>query len=56
MSAGVTANLDLMPMRMDRETSDKVTDRQVSEAKKFNEAGLLGREGAARVEAARRSR
>lgn len=54
--ASVIANLELMPMRMNREKSDRVTDRQVGEAKKFFEAGLLGREGVARVEAARRSR
>ncbi|GEM_PF-484643 len=54
--ASVIANLELMPMGMNREKSDRVTDRQVSEAKKFYEAGLLGREGLARVEASRRSR
>lgn len=48
--AAVIANLELMPMRMNREKSDRVGERQVAPMRQLREAGLLG---AARVETAR---
>ncbi len=48
--ASVIANLVLMPMRMNREKSDRVGERQVALMRQLREAGLLG---AARVETAR---
>lgn len=47
--ATVIANLELMPMRMNREKSDCVGERQVNAAKKLHEAGLLGNDGLERV-------
>ena len=49
----VIANLELMPLSVNRRKSDKIGDRQVSTAKEFHAAGLLSDEGFARVMAAK---
>lgn len=41
----VIANLELMPLRMNQKKSATIGDRQRDMAKKFQEAGLLSREG-----------
>ena len=43
------ANLELMPMRMNRAKSDSIGERQVDMAKKFHAAGLLSDAGLAAV-------
>jgi hypothetical protein len=45
----VIANLELMPLGVNRKKSDKIGDRQVSMAKAFHDAGLLSDEGLRRV-------
>jgi hypothetical protein len=45
----VIANLELMPMSVNRKKSDRIGDRQVSTAKSFHAAGLLSDEGFRRV-------
>lgn len=45
----VIANLELMPMSVNRRKSNKVGERQVSMAKQFNAAGLLPNAGLQRV-------
>ena len=39
------ANLELMPLRMNREKSSSIGQRQVDMAKKFHSAGLLSKQG-----------
>ena len=39
------ANLELMPLRMNRAKSNSIGERQVDMAKKFNAAGLLSKQG-----------
>jgi hypothetical protein len=39
------ANLELMPLRMNREKSSSIGQRQIDMAKKFNAAGLLSESG-----------
>lgn len=50
----VIANLELMPLSVNRKKSDKIGDRQVSKAKAFHDAGLLSDEGFQRVMRARK--
>jgi hypothetical protein len=50
----VIANLELMPLSVNRRKNDKVGDRQVSLAKAFHAAGLLPAAGFQRVMAAKR--
>lgn len=52
----VIANLELMPMRMNAGKSDRVGERQVDFARKFNKAGLLSDQGLKAVESAARKR
>ncbi len=48
----VIANLEFMPLKMNRSKNDKVGERQLSLARKLHAAGLLGGAGLQRVEAA----
>lgn len=50
----VIANLELMPLTLNRKKNDKIGDRQVSLAKAFHDAGLLSDAGFQRVMAAKR--
>lgn len=50
----VIANLELMPLSVNRQKSDKIGDRQVSAATEFHAAGLLSDKGFATVMAAKR--
>jgi hypothetical protein len=50
----VIANLELMPLSVNRKKNDKIGDRQVSMARAFHDAGLLSDEGFRRVMAARK--
>lgn len=50
----VIANLELMPLSVNRKKNDKIGDRQVSMARAFHDAGLLSDEGFQRVMAARK--
>jgi hypothetical protein len=45
----VVANLELMPMSVNRKKSNKIGERQISMAKQFNAAGLLSDGGLQRV-------
>ena len=45
----VTANLELMPLRMNQSKNAKVGERQLSLAEKFYAAGLLSRDGLEKV-------
>jgi hypothetical protein len=49
----VIANLELMPLSVNRKKSDKIGDRQISMAKSFHSAGLLSEAGFQRVMAAK---
>ena len=49
----VIANLELMPLSVNQKKKDKITDRQVSLAKSFHDAGLLSEDGFQRVMAAK---
>lgn len=48
----VIGNLELMPLSVNQRKGNKVTDRQVSLARKLHAAGLLSAAGLAAVEAA----
>jgi hypothetical protein len=48
----VIANLEFMPLKMNRSKNDKVGERQLSLARKLHAAGLLGDAGLQRVGAA----
>jgi hypothetical protein len=50
----VIANLELMPLSVNKKKNDKIGDRQVSLAKAFNDAGLLSDAGFQRVMVAKR--
>lgn len=50
----VIANLELMPLTLNRKKNDKIGDRQVSLAKAFRDAGLLQDAGFQRVMTAKR--
>jgi hypothetical protein len=50
----VIANLELMPLSVNRKKSDKIGDRQVSTAKDLHTAGLLSDGGFERVMASKR--
>jgi len=50
----VIANLELMPLSVNKKKNDKIGDRQVSMAKSFHDAGLLSDAGFQRVMAANR--
>jgi hypothetical protein len=49
----VIANLELMPLSLNKEKKDKVGDRQVSLARQLHAAGLLSADGLQRVIAAK---
>ena len=48
----VIANLEFMPLKMNQSKNDKIGGRQVSLAKAFRDAGLLGEAGFRRVNVA----
>jgi hypothetical protein len=50
----VIANLELMPLRMNESKNDRVGERQVDLARKFNKAGLLSDKRLKAVESAAR--
>jgi hypothetical protein len=50
----VIANLELMPLSVNKRKNDKISERQVSMAKAFHDAGLLSDAGFRRVMAAKR--
>lgn len=50
----VIANLELMPLSVNRKKNDKIGDRQISLAKAFHDAGLLSDAGFQRVMTAKR--
>jgi hypothetical protein len=50
----VIANLELMPLSVNRKKGDKIGDRQVALARAFRDAGLLSDAGFQRVMAAKR--
>ena len=50
----VIANLELMPLRANSSKKDKVESRQVQKAVELHRAGLLSKEGLAKVVAARK--
>jgi len=48
----VIANLELMPMRANASKNAKIGSRQVQKAEELHRAGLLSKEGLAKVRAA----
>jgi hypothetical protein len=50
----VIANLELMPLSVNRKKNDKIGDRQISMARTFNDAGLLSDGAFQRVMASRK--